>query len=130
MLSYCKIFLLLLLLSYHELSCSKCDVDNFSTKDCNANAKKLRMNLDNENDKIYLKLPPIATDNVEVNEKYYDDSNIENDPREKFFFVETSQRDHLRMYFFTILLNIIRPKRSNEGTLTWILNIPEHLLFR
>ena len=57
------------------------------------------MNLRNENDKIYLKLPPIATDKEEVNEKYYDDSNIENDPREKFFFVETSKRDHLRMYF-------------------------------
>ena len=96
--SYCKIFLLLLLLNYHELSCSKCDVDNFSTKDCNSNAKKLRTNLDNENDKIYLNLPPIATDNEDVNEKYYDDSNIENDPREKFFFVETSRRDHLRMY--------------------------------
>ena len=101
MLSYCKMCIVFLLLNYHELSCLQCDVDKFSTKDCKSNSKKLRMNLNNENDKIYLKLPPIAKYKEEVNEKYYDDSNIQNDAREKFFFVETSQRDHLRRYFFT-----------------------------
>ena len=99
MLSYCKLFLVLLLLNYHEISCSQCDIASFSTKDCNSNEKKLSRNLNDENDNIYLKLPPIATDKEEANEKCYDDSNIENDPREKFFFVETSKRDHLRMYF-------------------------------
>ena len=99
MLSHCNIFLVILWMNYHELSCSQCDVESFSTKDCNSNTRKLRMNSNHENDKIHLKLPPIAAYKEEINEEYYDDLNIENDQREKFFFVETSRRDHLRMYF-------------------------------
>ena len=123
MLYYRNIFFVFLWMNYHELYCSQCEFENISTKDCISNTRKSSLNINHENDKIYLKLPPITTGKKEENEKYYDDSNIENDPREKFFFVETSQRDHLRMYFSIMLLNIIRQKTYPDGIFMWIPNI-------
>ena len=57
---------------------------------------KITRNSKYEHDVMYLKLRPIATEDEENDTNYYDDINIANDPRTKLFFVETSQRDHLR----------------------------------
>ena len=50
----------------------------------------------------YIQLRPIVDskgDNAKDKDCYYENLDIENDERVKFFFIETSQRDYLRKYF-------------------------------
>ena len=53
-------------------------------------------------DYSYIQLRPIVVikrDNAKHTDSYYENIDIENDERVKFFFIETSQRDHLRKCF-------------------------------
>jgi hypothetical protein len=53
-------------------------------------------------DNSYIQLRPIVgikRDNAKDTDCYYENLDIENDERVKFFFIETSQRDYLRKYF-------------------------------
>ena len=90
------IFVFILLAKCNNLCFALSDIEHRVIKDCNSNTMKITINSKYEYDAMNLKLRPIAIDDEEDDTNYYDDINIANDPRTKLFFVETSQRDHLR----------------------------------
>lgn len=80
-----------------KLSCSYCS-DETKHEHCSSkNGAKSKI-LSHCQKTNFIQLRSIVPNDDDENNSYCETLDIENDERVKFFFIETSQRDHLRKY--------------------------------
>ena len=93
------LFVASFIINIANLSCSYCS-DESEHEDCPSRDGVQNKILSHFQNATFIQLKPIVRNEEEEEDNSDCETlDIENDERIKFFFVETSQRDHLRKYY-------------------------------
>ena len=91
------IFMVIFSVNINEFHGSYC-VSDITQENCPTKELQTKTFSNTKNVSVIQLRPIVAKSDGDNWDIYYDNLDIEKDKREKFFFVETSQRDHLRKY--------------------------------